>query len=60
VRRIIQGFFNQIKENLGSFDYNVVISRQKTLRYPFPERLKEALDVFAQKHLQKTTTKAKA
>ena len=44
VRRIIRESFRVFGENLGSFDYNVVIPKERVMRHPFPERLKASLE----------------
>ena len=43
VKRVVRELFRKKAESLGSYDYNVVVSRQPSLGYPFPARFLTSL-----------------
>ena len=52
VRRKIREAFRRLEPILGSYDYNVVVPATKKLRYPYPNKLSEALQNDFQKVLK--------
>jgi ribonuclease P protein component len=53
VKRTIREFFRKNVGILGSFDYNVVIVKQKTIGFPYFEDLRKDLDNNFEKCLNK-------
>ena len=43
VKRVVREQFRRLAPELGSYDYNVVIPRGKTLSFPYPEKLQTVL-----------------
>ena len=44
IKRKLREWFRHHEKELGSFDYNVVISGSRKIEFPYPDRLIEALD----------------
>jgi len=51
-KRVIREFFRQTKELLGGYDYNFLIFKQASLKYPFSRNLKLELEKHLVKALQ--------
>lgn len=43
IRRVIRETFRNLKKDLGSFDYNVVIGQQKSFEHPYSKQLEKGL-----------------